>query len=210
MIPNPNPVGVGESIDKAFLPVLLAQASSQMSMPRMSFQKDSCLLEVKLVHRYTLYSDLSSRERISYAWLKAWWLKERLPFLPNPLRFGWAAPLHCRQKDFKGRVCPAFPFPFGTRRRLSIPLNEGISLTRATAGKEKALFSFLVPKKSIPEAEGRLGVAWIRDLVPGYSLPLTLKSFVFLSFLLLYLSGIQDFLSLLKKRSFFSYEIDSF
>lgn len=69
--PNPNPVGVGESIEKAFPPVLLAQASSQMSMPGMSFQKDSCLLEVKLVHGYTLYSDLSSRERISYAWLKA-------------------------------------------------------------------------------------------------------------------------------------------
>mgnify|MGYP004627655073 CR=1 FL=1 len=68
VIPNPNPVGVGESIEKAFLPVLLAQASSQMSMPGMSFQKDSCLLEVKLVHGYTLYS---SRERISYAWLKA-------------------------------------------------------------------------------------------------------------------------------------------
>lgn len=71
VIPNPNPVGVGESIDKAFLPVLLAKASSQMSMPGMSFQKDSCSLEVKLVHGYTLYSDLSSRERISYAWLKA-------------------------------------------------------------------------------------------------------------------------------------------
>jgi hypothetical protein len=37
VIPNPNPVGVGESIDKAFLPVLLAQASSQMSMPCLSF-----------------------------------------------------------------------------------------------------------------------------------------------------------------------------
>lgn len=31
------PVGVGESIEKAFLPVLLAQASSQMSMPCLSF-----------------------------------------------------------------------------------------------------------------------------------------------------------------------------
>lgn len=37
VIPNPNPVGVGESIDKAFLPVLLAQASSQMTMPSLSF-----------------------------------------------------------------------------------------------------------------------------------------------------------------------------
>ncbi|KAK3413290.1 hypothetical protein EUGRSUZ_I01858 [Eucalyptus grandis] len=67
VILNPNPVGVGESLDKAFIPVLLAQASSQMSMPGMSFQKDSCLLEVKVGHGYTLYSDLSSRERISYA-----------------------------------------------------------------------------------------------------------------------------------------------
>lgn len=96
----------------------------------------------------TLSTPISPQERgsVMLGWRLDGWRKDFLSCPTSPLRFGWAAPLHCLQKAFKGRVCPAFPFPFGTRRRLSIPLNARISLTGATAGKEKSLI-FCSPKE---------------------------------------------------------------
>lgn len=103
----------------------------------------------------TLSTPISPQERgsVMLDWRLDGWRKDFLSCPTSPLRFGWAVSLHCRQKDFKGRVCPAFPFPFGTRRRLSIPLNEGISLTRATAWKEKSQL-FSCPKE-IHSGSGR-------------------------------------------------------